>query len=347
MAPAEHPSVTIMKPICGHDPGLYDNLVSFCAQSYAGPVQIVIGAHRESDPAVAIARQVIADRPDADITLVIDGALPGTNFKICNLANMLPAVKHEILVISDSDMRVEPDYLDAVIGPLMRPGIGMATTLYKAVPVGGLPSRLGAAFINYSFLPSVLVGRMLNAASFCSGSTMALRRATLDQVGGFGALVNQLADDYVLGALVRQAGLDVVISRYVIENIVLEASAPALFRHELRWQRTVRAITPVGLAATVITNPLPLALLAIPLTGFATDAWLIAGASLAARLALVYIAHFKLGLPRMGFRLLPLRDALSLVVLAISFTGHRVSWRQSNFQIREGGELTFEGDPLA
>jgi len=347
IAPAAPPAVTLLKPVCGLDPELYENLASFCRQDYPAPVQLVIGAHRESDLAVAVARRLIADFPDSDITLVIDGSLPGTNFKICNLANMLPAAKHDVLVMSDSDMRVTPDYLSAVVGPLMQPEVGASTTLYTARPVGGFASRLGCGFINYGFLPSVLAGRAMNAAPFCSGSTIALRRRTLDQIGGFTRLMDQLADDYDIGVLVRSLGLKVVISRYVIENVVEEPSLRALFRHELRWHRTIRVVQPAGLAASVITNPVALALAALPLLGFGPGAWLLLGASLAVRLSLVYMCDRLFGLRPMGMALVPLREILSQIVLAASFCSHRVTWRDSRFEVGRRGELRLEGDELA
>lgn len=345
--PERPPAVTLLKPVCGEDPELYENLASFCRQDYAAPIQLVIGAHRDSDPAVPIVRRLIADFPDADITLVVEGSLPGSNFKICNLANMLPAAKHDVLVMSDSDMRVTPDYLGAVVGPLMQPGVGAATTLYKARPIGGLASRLGCGFINYGFLPSVLAGRLMNAAPFCSGSTIAIRRRTLDQFGGFGALVDQLADDFELGVQVRALGLKVVISRYVVENVVTEPSLRALFLHELRWQRTVRAVAPAGLAASVITNPVALSLLALPLLGFTPGAWLLLGASLATRLALVYMCDRLFGLTPMGLTLVPVREILSQIVLAAAFCGQRVTWRDGRFEVGRRGELRLEGDKLA
>lgn len=347
VAPENPPSVTILKPVCGLDPGLYENLLSYCRQAYDGPVQIVVGAHRESDPAVPVVRRVMAELTGADISLVIDGALPGSNFKICNLANMMQTAKHDVLVVADSDMRVGPDYLDAVIGKLLEPGVGIATTLYKASPVGGLASRLGCGFINYGFLPSVLVGQLLHAAPFCSGATIAIRRSTLGAIGGFNALINQLADDYAIGALVRATGAKVALAFYVPENIVSEPSLATLFRHELRWQRTIRSITPLGLAASVITNPVALALLALPLTGFAGYAWLLLATTLAARLALVYMCDRVFHLVPMSMALVPAREILSQIVLAASFCGQRVTWRNSKFHVGRGGELTLEGDPLA
>lgn len=347
VTPSAYPSVTILKPVCGADPELYENLVSFCRQDYGGPVQMIIGAHRETDPAVAIARRVIADLPEADITLIVDGALPGSNFKVCNLNNMMVAVKHEVIVLADSDMRVEPHYLNDVVGPLMEPDVGLVTCLYSGKPVGGLSSELGCAQINYGFLPSVLVGRTIGVDDGCFGATIALRRATLDTVGGFATLINQLADDYVLGALVRGLGLKTVLSRYIVENVVEEPDMQTLFRHEIRWLRTIRSITPLGLAGSIITNPVTLAVLALPLWGFSEAAWLVLAASLAARLGVVYTCRFTLGLPPLPLWLVPVRDCLSIVIFIASFLGQRVTWRDSSFQVGQGGELTFEGDPLA
>jgi ceramide glucosyltransferase len=345
--PWHRPAVTILKPVWGADAGLYDNLVSFCRQSYGGKVQVVIGAHRESDPAVPIARRVIADLPEVDITLVIDAALHGSNFKVCNLANMMVAAKHEILVLADSDMRVEPHYLDAVVGPLLEPGVGLVTCLYKGTPIGGVNSVLGCGAINYGFLPSVLVGQVLGGEAGCLGATIALRRATLDTIGGFPAIINQLADDYALGALVRSQGLKIALSRYVVENVVDEPDLSSLFRHELRWQRTIRNITPLGHAASVITYPVVLALMALPLTGFADDSWLVLAASLAVRLGLVYTCRSALNLVPLGAGLVLIRDGLSFAIFAVSFLGQRVTWRESRFRVGQNGELTFEGDPLA
>jgi ceramide glucosyltransferase len=345
--PIVYPSVTILKPVCGADAGLYENLVSFCQQDYGGPVQIIIGAHRETDPAVAIARKVMADLPEADVTLIVDGALPGTNFKVCNLNNMMVAVKHEVIVLADSDMRVQPHYLNDVIGPLLQPDVGLVTCLYSGKPAGGISSELGCGQINSGFLPSVLVAQVVGVDVGCFGATIALRRATLEQVGGFGALINQLADDYVLGSLVRGLGQKVVLSRYVVENVVEEPDLRSLFKHEVRWLRTIRSITPPGLISTIITNPVPLALIALLFFGFSETAWLVLAASVAARLGVVYTCRFALGLPLLKLWQVPVRDGLSFVIFIASFLGQRVTWRNSSFQVGQGGELKFEGDPLA
>ena len=345
-APVLPPAVTILKPVCGLDAELYDNLVSFCTQDYGAPVQIVIGAHRESDPAVEIARRVIEDLPETDIALVIDGSLPGTNFKVCNLFNMMAAAKHPVLVVADSDMRAEPHYLNTVVAPLMTPGVGLVTCLYKGRSAGGLASILGCGFINYGFLPSVLVSRLLNVDAGSFGATLAFTRQTLDRLGGFAALLNHLADDYVIGEKIRGLGLKVVIAPYLIETIVDEADFPALFSHELRWQRTIRLLAPAGHAASVVTNPVGLALIALPLLGFAPHAWLLVATALAARAALIYTCNKSFRLVPMPLALLPLRDVLSFGTLIASFLGQKVTWRDRQFQIGQNGEMTLEGDPL-
>lgn len=344
--PASSPAVTILKPVCGHDAELYENLVSFCAQDYGGPVQIVIGAHRESDPAVAVARDVIAALPGADIALVIDGALPGTNYKVCNLFNMMAAAKYDVLVLADSDMRAEPHYLNSIVASLQAPGVGLVTCLYKGRPYRGLAAALGCGFINFGFLPSVLVSRLLNVDAGCFGATIALTRETLERIGGFAGLLHHLADDYMMGEKVRGLGLKVAIAPYLVECVVDEPDLPTLIRHELRWQRTIRLLAPAGQAASVITNPVVMSLLALPFSFFAPGAWLLVVASLAARAALIYICSRSFRVVPLSLPLLPVRDILSFGLLVASFLGHRVTWRDRQFQIGDSGEMTLKGDPL-
>jgi ceramide glucosyltransferase len=344
--PAETPAVTILKPVCGLDAELYDNLVSFCRQDYGGPVQIVIGAHRESDPAVAVARAVKAALPEADIALVIDGSLPGTNFKVCNLFNMMGVAKHDVLVLADSDMRAEPHYLSTLVASLQAPGVGLVTCLYKGRPYGGIASRLGCGFINYGFLPSVLVSRLLDVDAGCFGATIALTRDTLARIGGFAGLLNHLADDYMIGEKVRQLGLRVAIAPYLVECVVEEPGFAALLRHELRWQRTIRLLQPAGHAASAITNPVAISLLSLAFSPFAPHAWLLVAASLAARLGLIYTCNRSFRLVPMSLPLIPVRDILSMGLLIASFLGQKVTWRDRQFQVGETGEMTLKGDPL-
>jgi len=351
--PQQAPDVTILKPVCGADPGLYENLRSFCVQDYPAAVQIVIGAHHETDPAVAIARELISDFPDKAISLVIDDTLAGSNFKICNLSNMLRHASHDVLVMADSDMRVAANYLRALVSSLLQPDVGLVTCLYKgvAVPNAGvwsqLSSALGCSFINHGFLPAVLVSRVVGADSGCFGASIAIRRRTLDAIGGFSRLAHQLADDYMLGEMVRAQGLRVSISECVIANLVREPEFRSLVDHELRWQRTMRSVAPIGLAASAITNPVALAGLALIFLRGGVLPVAAVVLSLAARCALIEVAWRRLGLPRLPLVLVPVRDLLSFATLVASFFGRRVTWRGRAFLVNRHGEMRMEGQKVA
>jgi ceramide glucosyltransferase len=337
--PGMRPPVTIMKPLHGADYELAANLRRFCTQTYP-TVQIVFGVRDEGDAAVPVVRRLMTELPDADIALVIDARLSGSNGKVGNLINMLPAARHDMLVIADSDMSVGPDYLDALVAELTRPGVGLVTCLYRGRPATGLWSRLGAMFISYGFLPSVLVGRLVGSRDGCFGATMALSRATLARIGGFESLKDLLADDYALGAKVRAIGLELVLSPYLVDTVVDEPSLRHLLAHELRWARTMRAIAPAGYAASIVTLPLPFALLATLLAPSLGLPCLIL--ALAARLAQTAAIARLLGLDSPPAWLVPARDLLSFGVLIASFCGTAISWRDQRFRVDAEGRLSAE-----
>lgn len=339
---AVRPPVTILKPLHGAEPGLYENLSSFLDQDYP-ELQLVLGVRERDDSALPIARALIEARPEHDIALVIDPRVAGSNLKVANLENMLPAARHDVIVIADSDMRVDPQYLAAVTVPLQDPRTGLATCLYKAAPTGGIWSLLGAMHINFSFLPSALLGEAMGTGDGCFGATIALRREVLERIGGFARLRNELADDHRMGAAVRALGLSVVLSPYIVENRVTEPSLGSLWRHELRWARTVRAMAPLGFAGSVITHTVVLAALAAAACASA-EAWALVLLSLLLRWLSAGLIARRLALPIQGLWLLPLRDALSFAVFVGSFCGRSVLWRDQLFRIEPGGRLTAGGD---
>ena len=186
LAPAKSfPSVTILKPLHGVEPGLFANLAGFCVQDYPGPVQIVFGVEDHTDPAIDVVHRLIAEFPDCDIELVVNSFSHGTNRKVSNLINLAAKARHDVLVLSDSDIIVDPDYLKNIVGALDAPGVGLVTCLYRGAAAPGLWARLAAAAIDHHFLPSVLVGLKLGLAKPCFGSTIALRKTTLAMIGGF------------------------------------------------------------------------------------------------------------------------------------------------------------------
>jgi ceramide glucosyltransferase len=336
--------VTILTPLCGDEPGLYENLRSFCEQGRRGDLQVVFGVRESSDPAIPTVQRLIREFPDCDLTLVVDGRMRGTNFKVGNLLNMLTAARHDVLVISDSDIRVGPGYLDAVVGPLQDPTVGLVTCLYVGRPEDTFWSRLGAMFVNHGFLPSVLVAERVGVSVGCFGATMALTRQTLDSVGGLAPFANLLADDYALGSAVRRAGKRVVVSPTTVDMVVVEPGPRALVSHELRWLRTVRAVEPLGYVGLVITYPLVLVVLALPFAGWSWVAWGALILTLIGRLLLVGQVDRAFSLPRSAAWWVVARDLLSFGLFAASFLGREVAWRRHRFTLRPDGALAHDGD---
>jgi ceramide glucosyltransferase len=339
----EKPPVSVLKPLCGAEPGLDENLRSFVDQAYP-EFQIVFGVRSPEDDALSVARALIADRPQRDIALVIDPRVAGRNLKVANLVNMLPAARHDTLVFADSDGHVGPDYLAAVTAPLQDPAIGLVTCLYKGVPTGGLWSRLGALHINYDFLPGGLMGEALGTGGGCFGATMALRREVLEQIGGLAAVRDELADDHRIGAAVRELGLATVLSPYLVESSVSEKSLKCLWRHELRWARTVRLVAPVGFAGSVVTHAVAIAALAALLCGLSLTSLEFVAMSCVLRWITAGAIAGILRLPVAGLWLLPLRDLLSFAVFIGSFFGRNVSWRDQLFRIEPSGRIMVDGD---
>jgi ceramide glucosyltransferase len=333
------PSVTILKPLHGAEPGLFDNLSTFLRQDYAGPVQVVFGVQNPRDPAIDVVRALQAAFPDNAIDLIVDARLYGTNRKVSNLVNMAERIRHAVVVLADSDIRVGPDYLEQVVGELSRPGIGAVTCPYHGIARGGLWSRLSALAIETHFLPGVAVGLGLGLANPCLGSTIALRRETLDAIGGFRPLADELADDYLLGRAVRRQGLAVAVASFTVGHICAEASFRDLVRQELRWVRTIRQLDPAGHAGSVVSHPLPLAILAFVLTPGMLAAGLIASAILL-RIGLSLAVKRAFGLKAQAYGLAPLRDLLSFCIFVASFFGRGVSWRGHEYDVTPAGVLS-------
>jgi ceramide glucosyltransferase len=343
-APARtYPAVTILKPLHGTEPDLYANLVRVCVQEYPSPVQIVFGVDDPADPAIEVVRSLMASFADCDIELVIDSRRHGANRKVSNLINMMSKARHEVLVMSDSDIVVDRDYLSNIAASLDQPGVGLVTCLYRGTAAYGLWSRLAAAAIDYHFLPSVLVGVRLGLAAPCFGSTIALRTKTLAMIGGFKSVVEQLADDYALGALVRRAGLAVAIPSFTVAHVCPQQTALDLFRHELRWARTVRFVDPIGFVGSAITHALPLALLGMMLAGV-SPASIIVIAAFICRFALQKQLDRAFHLRGDFFWMGPLRDVLSFIIFIASFFGRNIEWRGHRYGVRADNTLAYAGE---
>jgi ceramide glucosyltransferase len=335
--PSQVDPVTILKPLCGDEPHLYERLRSFCTQDFPAPVQVVLGVQDLEDPALGPAIRLAAAFPDR--VEVTSGANEyGSNRKVANLIGMARLARHDIIIISDSDIEVEPDFLLRVVGALQRPEVIAVTCLYHGIARSGLWSRLFAMTISTSFLPNVISGLKMGLAQPCFGSTIAIRRQTLGMIGGLAAFADQLADDYAIGMAVRRLGV-VAIPGFTVGHACHEDRLASLWLHELRWARTVRAVDPIGFAGTIITHPLALALLGALFTAQAL--WLVAGA-LACEFVLCLAVERRFKLPSHAYWMIPLRDLLSFTVYLSSFAGRTVHWRDQDYHVAERGTLRTE-----
>jgi ceramide glucosyltransferase len=334
----EAPAVTLLKPLCGDEHELYECLRSFCDQDYPR-FQIVFGVADAADPAAEVVNRLQREFPKLDSTLVADRRQHGSSRKVSNLMNMMPLARHDFLVISDSDVRVPRDYLSRIVPPLLDPGIGIVTCAYRGVPRRGLWSLLGSMFINDWFIPSVRVAALSGSRAFAFGVTIALRRQVLAAVGGFAALANQLADDYRLGELTRARGLRTVLSALVVETCVDERSFGGLVRHELRWLRTIRAVRPLGYGLSFVTFTVPVAWLGCAISRGAWPAMVLLAVTALGKVVLhLRVRGLSSGIAR-DFALLPLREALSLLLWAWGFVTRRVHWRDDRYHVTRDGSV--------
>lgn len=354
---ASLPPVTVLKPLCGLEPGLEENLRSFCRQSHTN-YELLIGARDATDPALQVARRVAAEFPTIDIRIIPGATRLGENRKVNTLVHLATFARFDTFVVADSDVRVGPDYLRRVVEPLLDPGVGIVSCTYRGRPEGGIWSDLGALAIDEWFIPSVLVAQALGSNAYCSGTTMALRRDVLDRVGGFEVLAPLLADDYVLGARVRELGLKCVIPYYEVAATEYEPTLLALVRHELRWMRTIRTVTPLGHAMSFLTYAVPLTLLAWATSGFAPWTLGLVALAVALRIALHYVVsrpaawdpdRVTAESARLTYLvwLVPIRDIMSFAMWMMSYVSRRVTWRGTELWVRPDGVLRTSEESFA
>ena len=337
--------VTILKPLRGNDGQLYENLRSFCLQDYRS-FEILFGVRHLHDPAVAVVERLSHEFPGLELKLVADSRTIGTNLKVSNLANLVRHAKHDTLIVADSDMRVGPGYVRSVVGPLEDRRVGLVTCLYRGVAPYGVASHLGAMFINEWFLPAALVGTYVEPLRHAFGATLAFRRDTLGSIGGFEAVADQLADDYMLGWLVSERGLRVVLVPYVVENVVTERNLQTLILHELRWARTFRTLRPVAYFCSLFTYGIPLSVLWLAASTGSGAAGIALGVHIGLRAVGRLVLYRSLGQPLPWFDawLVPIRDVVSFVVGILSFLGRTVRWNDEAFRVRRDGRLERRGE---
>jgi ceramide glucosyltransferase len=334
--------ITLVKPLHGAEPRLVDNLASFLDQDWRGPIQLLCGVQRPDDPAIGAVEALRRRYPQARIDLVIDATPHGANRKVANLINLQPHIAHDVIVLSDSDMVAPRTYLSGIMAALDRPGTGAVTLPYNGRGDAGAWSRLGAAGLSWQFLPGAVFGAVHGLAQPCMGSTIALRRGTLDRIGGFARVADVLADDHAIGAAVAALGLAVVVAPVLVTHASAEPGFGALWRHEIRWGATVRDLAPVGYILGVIAMPLPLAFPAILAHSALGPVALVT--ALLARTGLALVADRIGGARSAPLWTLPLRDVLTFMVFCASLTARSVDWRGSILRLQAHGRVSAKAE---
>jgi ceramide glucosyltransferase len=338
------PPVSILKPLKGAEPAIWENFCSHCDQVYP-KFQLIFGVSDPADPAIEVVRNLQAKYPNLAIELIVCDRILGTNIKVSNLAQMVRAARHEILLVNDSDIRVPPDYLRNVIAPLAEPSVGLVTCLYRGISSPTLGSRLEALGIATDFVPGVLSARFLERGlHFGLGSTLAFRRRDLEAIGGFEALVDYLADDYELGKRIATTGRKVELSAATVATLLPAYTIRQFLAHQLRWSRTIRDARRWGYAGLIFTFGLPWALLTVAAARGALWAYALFAVTFAARFVIAHVAADPVLGDRQMFGgqlirsivLLILRDLIAPIVWAASFMGNRIDWRGDVFKLKNG-----------
>ncbi len=340
------PRVSILKPLRGVDPEMWESFCSHCEQDYP-EYELLFGVSDPADPAVELVRKLQARYPQRSIELVVCDRILGCNIKVSNLVQMLPAARHEFLVVNDSDIRVPADYLRKVIAPLADTSVGLVTCLYGGIAAPTLGSRLEALSIATDFVPGILSARLLDKGlRFGLGSTLAFRRRDLEAIGGFEPLLDYLADDYELGRSIAKSGKRIELSAATVSTFLPAYTLREFLRHQLRWSRTIRAARRWGYVGLLYTFGLPWALAMLLVARGAVWAWVLSALMLAVRLAVGLVAASVVDDPLHDrtedgqlfhdLWLLPLRDLIAPFVWAAGLVGSRIHWRDNVFDLRDG-----------
>src|SRR5215469_15485205 len=313
---ASLPPVTILKPLKGIDPEIYESFQSHCLQDYPAGYEIVFGVSDPADPAVASVAQLQQEFPERPIRLVVCPQILGANVKVSNLEQILAASRFEYLLVNDSDIRVERDYLRRVIPPLTDSKVGMVTCLYRGIASGTLGSRLESLGISTDFCAGVLAACQLEGGlRFGLGSTLAFRRTDLERIGGFRSIVDFLADDYELGKRISQLGLKVVLSDVVVETHLPAYDLQSFLAHQMRWARGVRDARLGGYIGLASTFGVFWALLNLVSCGAVPWTWAVLVGMLSVRFAVALVVGGSVLRDRQvfgGLWLIPLRDLLAV-----------------------------------
>lgn len=343
------PPVTVLKPLCGIEPALEENLTSFFEQDCLR-YEIIFGARDDRDPAIEVARRISERYPHIPVKFVFSGEPEWPNAKIWSLHKMARVMSHDYMVLSDSDVRVRPEYLREVVRPLLDPKVGLVTCVYRGVTAGSIWSRMEALGLSVEMTAGVVVANMLEGMTFALGPTMATRRDVVEAIGGFRALSDFYADDYVFGNEVFKSGRTVVLSTHVIDNVLFYQSFKSSISHQVRWMRSTRFSRPSGHASTVLSFAMPFGLLGL-IAGLLSGHWLIGtamfGIAFVNRAVMSVAAGWGVVRDKYALRdawLYPLRDLMGFCWWCASYFSNDMVWRRGErYRFETGGRMVRVG----
>ena len=339
------PPASVIKPVRGVDFGSYENFASFCRQDYPDH-EILFAVNDDRDPALPLIQQIIADFPERRIRVLVGSENIGANRKVNKLARLAREAKHEVLVLSDGDVRVAPNYLREVVAPLVDPKIGAVTSSYRAISEKNIWAEIEAVGASSDFFAGVLMAEWTEGIRFALGASIATTKEWVSKIGGFEALAGALADDYELGNRIARASGEVMLSRDAVWTMYPAQSARGFWDHQVRWARTVRLCRPVSYLGLLFTQGLPWMVLAIVVV----PSRLIAASYILGYLILRFAMAWTVGI--WGVRdevlsrkiwLVPLRDAIHFVIWLASFGSNRIKWDSTEYAIRKGQMIPITG----
>ncbi len=334
LSSADEP-ISILKPLAGLDDGLESNLRTFFEQNYV-QFEILFAAQHEEDPALVVVEKLRKEYSAISSRVIITGATPYPNAKVYSLEKMMAAAKNDLLVMSDSDIRVNDELLATVGAEFHEQTLGVSTCPYRAIPGPTFWSRLEATGMNTDFMSGILVARMLEGMKFAVGPTIVARRKVIESIGGFDRLKDYLAEDFAMGQIAAEAGHNVALSSYVIEHHIGTATFGQSVAHRLRWVRSTRRSRPVGYAGQLFTMPVPLGLL---LTAIRPAWWPILAVCVAVRSIAAYAVSRRVLKARLDWRLLPLEDITAFLFWLTGFVGNTVTWRGRKYRVHSDGRF--------
>jgi ceramide glucosyltransferase len=335
------PAVSVLKPVHGFEKNLRENLRSACIQDYP-EFQVVFSVQEPSDPAIPLLYEIQREFGPERVTVAIEKSWVGSNGKINNMIVGLRRARHDVLIISDSDVRLRPDYLRTIVAPLADPRVGCACTLYKGSCATSWFEKMELLTLNADFMTSVIFAHVTGASKFCLGASAALQRSTLDKIGGLEALADYLVEDYEMGRRIWVSGKEIAVIPYLVDTMVDLKTPAQWWDHQVYWDQNTRAARPVALFATILVRSIPFALLFSAMRLFDATSLIILTMALAARLATAAIILGWGFRDREGLRsiwLLPFRDIAALASWFLAFVKRTTIWRGNEFILTRDGRL--------